>query len=349
MLLATPALAFVPGMKAKVNAQTGAGLASPVQASPKSLEDAAMELQAQKAEFAYNQAQLEQFAPEEVQYVQEQPQMQYVQQQPAVGMVDAAQPENVEGTSSNQWQTALWAALVSLGGVTSALATRQWYKNKAANSAEGYQSVNGGYQAPVMRGNAFATRGNFALAAQPDSVASFPADSPEEPWDPLDLLNQGDGINKGGSSFERLRYVELKHGRISMLAVLGQIVTKAGIRLPGDIDLNGTHFADIDTGIKGIAQVPGAGWAQMILFVGLLELFVMKDSANGAAPGDFPGDFRNGALDYGWDNFDEDTKARKRGIELNNGRAAMMGILALMVHEELGVSLWPGEGVVPGL
>ncbi|MGK3757084.1 MAG: hypothetical protein ACI8RD_009398, partial [Bacillariaceae sp.] len=28
-------------------------------------------------------------------------------------------------------------------------------------------------------------------------------------------------------------------------------------------------------------------------------------------------------------------------IELNNGRAAQMGILALMVHEQLGVSLIP--------
>jgi hypothetical protein len=28
-------------------------------------------------------------------------------------------------------------------------------------------------------------------------------------------------------------------------------------------------------------------------------------------------------------------------VELNQGRAAMMGILALMVHEQLGVSLIP--------
>jgi hypothetical protein len=50
---------------------------------------------------------------------------------------------------------------------------------------------------------------------------------------------------------------------------------------------------------------------------------------------EFPGDFRNGALDFGWDTFDEETKLSKRAIELNNGRAAQMGILALMVHEKL--------------
>jgi hypothetical protein len=32
----------------------------------------------------------------------------------------------------------------------------------------------------------------------------------------------------------------------------------------------------------------------------------------------------------------------RRAIELNNGRAAQMGILALMVHEKLGVNIIPG-------
>ncbi|KAJ8610920.1 hypothetical protein CTAYLR_009767, partial [Chrysophaeum taylorii] len=151
-------------------------------------------------------------------------------------------------------------------------------------------------------------------------------------FDPLGLLADADQ-----EKFERLRYVEIKHGRISMLAVLGQIVTKAGIFLPGTIDYSGTKFSDVPTGFGAFSAIQPAGIAQIVAFVGFLELFVMKDSANGAAPGEFPGDFRNGALDFGWDSFSAEEKLSKRAIELNNGRAAMMGILALMVHEELGV------------
>jgi hypothetical protein len=58
----------------------------------------------------------------------------------------------------------------------------------------------------------------------------------------------------------------------------------------------------------------------------------MKDVTGEA---EFVGDFRNGYIDFGWDTFDEETKLQKRAIELNNGRAAQMGILALMVHEKL--------------
>jgi hypothetical protein len=44
--------------------------------------------------------------------------------------------------------------------------------------------------------------------------------------------------------FDRLRYVEIKHGRICMLAVVGYLVTEAGIRLPGDIRFSSLKFAD---------------------------------------------------------------------------------------------------------
>merc|ERR1719223_1070582 len=150
-------------------------------------------------------------------------------------------------------------------------------------------------------------------------------------FDPLGLLNDADQ-----DKFDRLRYVEIKHGRISMLAFLGQIVTRYGITLPGSIDTAGTSFDSIPNGWAAVEAIPQAGLLQIVAFVGALELFVMKDVTG---EGEFVGDFRNGALDFGWDTFDEETKLFKRGVELNNGRAAMMGILGLMVHEQLGGSV----------
>jgi len=153
-------------------------------------------------------------------------------------------------------------------------------------------------------------------------------------FDPLGLLDNADQ-----ERFDRLRYVEIKHGRIAQLAFLGNIVTRAGIHLSGNIDYAGHSFDSYPNGwaaINGPDAISGAGLAQIVAFIGVLELGVMKDSANGAAPGDFPGDFRNGSIDFGWDSFDEETKLSKRAIELNQGRAAMMGILGLMVHEQLG-------------
>ena len=156
-------------------------------------------------------------------------------------------------------------------------------------------------------------------------------------YDPLGLLDDADQ-----DRFDRLRYVEIKHGRISMLAFLGNIITRAGYHLPGNIDGAGDTFDSFPNGFAAIGgpdSIPGAGTGQILLFVGALELGVMKDSANGAETGEFVGDFRNGAIDFGWDKFDEETKLKKRAIELNQGRAAMMGILGLMVHEQLGGEL----------
>eukprot|EP00586_Coscinodiscus_wailesii_P000684 CAMPEP_0172484710 /NCGR_PEP_ID=MMETSP1066-20121228/12278_1 /TAXON_ID=671091 /ORGANISM="Coscinodiscus wailesii, Strain CCMP2513" /LENGTH=203 /DNA_ID=CAMNT_0013249403 /DNA_START=114 /DNA_END=725 /DNA_ORIENTATION=- len=153
-------------------------------------------------------------------------------------------------------------------------------------------------------------------------------------FDPLGLL---DGADQ--DRFDRLRYVEIKHGRICQLAFLGQIVTRYGVHLPGNIDYAGHTFDSYPPGLAAIFgpdAISTAAIAQIVVFIGLLEAGVMKDVYG---TGEFPGDFRNGVLDFGWDSFDEETKLQKRGIELNNGRAAMMGILGLMVHEELGTDL----------
>ena len=54
---------------------------------------------------------------------------------------------------------------------------------------------------------------------------------------------------------------------------------------------------------------------------------------------EFPGDLRNGTFQGLWDKWSDKTKLNKRSVELNNGRAAMMGILGLMVHEQLGTNM----------
>jgi hypothetical protein len=185
---------------------------------------------------------------------------------------------------------------------------------------------------------AFAPAQNTARTSVAANMAGFDnalgAQAPLGFFDPLGMVADGDQ-----EKFDRLRYVEIKHGRISMLAVVGYLVSENGIRLPGDIDMSGHTFASIPSGFGALTAISGAGIGQVVAFIGLLELAVMKDITGG----EFVGDFRNGAIDFGWDSFDADTQMTKRAVELNQGRAAQMGILALMVHEQLGVSLIPGQ------
>ena len=120
------------------------------------------------------------------------------------------------------------------------------------------------------------------------------------------------------------------------LAYLGQIVTRNGIHLSGYIDYSGISFdyiSNIGAAISVPNDVSNAGLIQIFLFVGALEIAVMKDVTSDS---DFPGNLCNGALDFGLYTFDEDTNLSKRAIELNHGRSSMMGILGLMVHDKLG-------------
>ena len=151
-------------------------------------------------------------------------------------------------------------------------------------------------------------------------------------YDPLGLVD-----GKDQARFDRLRYVEIKHGRVSMLAVVGYLLTEAGVRFDGNIASDGTKFTDIPSGFAAIKAMPIEGVFQILGTIAFLEAVVMKDVVGG----EFVGDFRNNCIDFGWDTFDEETKLEKRSIELNNGRAAMMGILGLMVHEQLGVNIIP--------
>jgi hypothetical protein len=123
------------------------------------------------------------------------------------------------------------------------------------------------------------SRSTSSLAAFDSEIG---AQAPLGFFDPLGLLNDADSTR-----FNRLRYVEIKHGRVAMLAVLGHIVTTAGVRFPGDIDYHGTSFASIPAGIAALPAVGAAGLTQIFAFIGFLEIAVMKDITG---TGEFVGD-----------------------------------------------------------
>uniref|UniRef100_A0A6U3BUV1 Plastid light harvesting protein n=1 Tax=Entomoneis paludosa TaxID=265537 RepID=A0A6U3BUV1_9STRA len=173
-----------------------------------------------------------------------------------------------------------------------------------------------------------------ALADKPFSDVPGVA-GPVGYWDPCKLIADGDQEN-----FDHFRESEIKHGRIAMLAVVGYLTTAAGVRFPGAEGMpDGLKaFPALTESPEGLNVL-----GQMLLFVVLAE----RCNRNVTGEAEFPGDYRNGALDFGWDSFDDATKYKKRTIEINNGRAAMMGIWGLVTHELLGNSILPG-GYLPG-
>ncbi|KAG5193053.1 light harvesting complex protein [Tribonema minus] len=133
-------------------------------------------------------------------------------------------------------------------------------------------------------------------------------------WDPL-------GFSKDEAALFRRRVVELKHGRICMLATLGYLVAEVYHPL---------YDGKIPAGLGAISQVPMAGWLQIIAAIGVVELTVGKQDFENKAPGDL-------GFGLGFNPFPNDPEkfAALQLKELKNGRLAMMGIMGMMVQEGL--------------
>lgn len=136
-------------------------------------------------------------------------------------------------------------------------------------------------------------------------------------FDPLGLAADGDE-----ETFNRRRAVEIKHGRVAQLAVLGYIVPEF-YRFPAQIDLEGHSFSDMANGLAAFGTVPAFGWLQIFLSIGWWELKGWKQAS------DYPGDFGF----YNGKELDDDKLAEKRTKELQNGRLAMLAIMELLTHD----------------
>jgi len=153
-------------------------------------------------------------------------------------------------------------------------------------------------------------------------------------WDPLGFTKSGDA-----ASFRRRRYVELKHGRVSMLACLGYI-SAYYYRFPGEVSPSlGLKFSDVPNGLGAFTKLPFSGWAQMIAFAGTVELFQYVDDPSRA-----PGDFENAGF-LGIPNgylkiADPEARAKKLSAEIANGRLAMMAIIGMFFQDGLTGEAW---------
>jgi len=156
---------------------------------------------------------------------------------------------------------------------------------------------------------------------------------------PLGLFDPLGFLGRGPEAYRRYQEIEIKHGRFSMAATLGVIVTEAGIRLPGYLSIDqDLKFSDVPGTLDGAYfGVPIAGWVQIVALIAALDIAVFRQDPENDA-GDVVQD-----LPIDWVRYDDpEVKAFKLNAERNNGRAAMFGILGMISHSALGVdALFP--------
>merc|ERR1719473_2331872 len=145
-------------------------------------------------------------------------------------------------------------------------------------------------------------------------------------WDPAGFCETADQ-----ETFNRYRAIEIKHGRIAMLAMTHVLVTHF-VKLPGALSTSaGINFADVPSGLAALKVVPPAGWAQIIAFQAALEVAAPQDPEK--APGDVQPESERGASFKRYDN--EIERKNKLTKELNNGRLAMIAIAGTWASDAL--------------
>ena len=159
--------------------------------------------------------------------------------------------------------------------------------------------------APMAR----ASRGQLSMMAKEVGVTA-----PLGKFDPLGFSRKADA-----AIMKKYRDSELKHGRVAMLAVLG-VLTQERFHPLYDGKLSGNPLAAFN-------GVPAFGWVQIIIFCGILEFtFAAVAKDENYSVGDYYG------ISSRISDKDSEAWVGFQNRELNNGRAAMFGILGELTH-----------------
>jgi light-harvesting complex I chlorophyll a/b binding protein 1 len=199
----------------------------------------------------------------------------------------------------------------------------------------------GGSRSSFLNVNGGAYQEASSFVPQFDEVGVLP---PLGRWDPLQIREQGP------ERYRRFVEMEIKHGRLAMAGFLGVLTTYSGVRFPGYLSTSeNIKFSDIPGGaISSWAALPTAAWFQIVIFISFCEINFLKQD-----PAKEPGDVVPPGIPWarypdGYDVWLGDGSTKQVGkdelilgrtwklnAERNNGRAAMMGMTGLIIHEAL--------------
>ena len=147
-------------------------------------------------------------------------------------------------------------------------------------------------------------------------------------WDPPGFTADG-----SDAPFQRLRSVELKHGRIAMLATMGYLTPDLTGKFPGFLSVSaGLKFADVPSGLAAISLVPALGWAQVVAYCGFVDLSAGSDDRKTSTPGDFGFKVLTSS--------DPAVMKEELFAEFANGRLAMMATIGMFFLDGLTGSSW---------
>jgi light-harvesting complex I chlorophyll a/b binding protein 1 len=176
---------------------------------------------------------------------------------------------------------------------------------------------------------------------QYDEVGVLP---PLGRWDPLQIREQGP------ERYRRFVEMEIKHGRLAMAGFLGVLTTYSGVRFPGYLSTSeNIKFSDIPGGaISSWAALPTAAWFQIVIFITFCEVNFLKQDPEKEPGNVVPDGIPWARYPDGYDVWLGDGSTKQVGedelilgrtwklnAERNNGRAAMMGMTGLIIHEAL--------------